>query len=69
MSRSEFFTKAAQRWADELDDQNLTEAIDEALDRLDPDPSNDTSMFVRHATARTLAAQQDSERPDFSDLQ
>ncbi|WP_343572029.1 ribbon-helix-helix protein, CopG family [Mycobacterium sp.] len=35
MSRSEFFTRAAQRYLDELDAQSLTGQIDNALARLD----------------------------------
>jgi predicted DNA-binding protein len=34
MSRSEFFTRAAQRYLDELDTQSLTEQIDIALERV-----------------------------------
>jgi antitoxin MazE6 len=34
MSRSEFFTRAAQRYLDELDAQSLTGQIDSALERL-----------------------------------
>ncbi len=33
MSRSEFFTRAAQRYLDELDAQSLTEQINGALER------------------------------------
>jgi predicted DNA-binding protein len=35
MSRSEFFTRAAQRYLDELDAQSLTGQIDRALETLD----------------------------------
>jgi metal-responsive CopG/Arc/MetJ family transcriptional regulator len=34
MSRSEFFTRAAQRYLDELDAQSLTGQIDSAIQRL-----------------------------------
>jgi predicted DNA-binding protein len=34
MSRSEFFTRAAQRYLDELDSQSLTGQIDSALERV-----------------------------------
>lgn len=34
MSRSEFFTRAVQRYLDELDAQSLTGQIDSALGRL-----------------------------------
>jgi hypothetical protein len=36
MSRSEFFTRAAARWADELDEEDLTAAIDAALAQAGP---------------------------------
>jgi metal-responsive CopG/Arc/MetJ family transcriptional regulator len=35
MSRSEFFTRAARRYLDELDNQSLTGQIDNALAHLD----------------------------------
>lgn len=35
MSRSEFFTRAAQRYLDDLDAQSLTGQIDSALEHLD----------------------------------
>lgn len=31
VSRSEFFARAAERWLHELDDQRLTDAIDDAI--------------------------------------
>ena len=34
MSRSEFFTRAAQRYLDELDAESVTRQIDAALERL-----------------------------------
>lgn len=37
MSRSEFFSRAAARWADELDDDDLTAAIDAAVTAAGPD--------------------------------
>lgn len=37
MSRSEFFARAAARWADELDEENITAAIDAALAQAGPD--------------------------------
>ena len=43
MSRSEFFARAAARWADELDEENLTSAIDAALATAGPD-GNETFM-------------------------
>jgi hypothetical protein len=43
MSRSEFFTRAAARYLDELDAESVTEQIDLALATLDgeDDPSRD----------------------------
>ena len=47
MSRSEFFTRAAQRYLDELDAQSLTNQIDEALAQLgDPDESQNAAVDV-----------------------
>ena len=43
MSRSEFFTKAAERWADELDGAELTDAINEAIELAGPDDTADFS--------------------------
>lgn len=40
MSRSEFFTRAAQRYLDELDSQSLTGQIDDALDHLGDRPGD-----------------------------
>lgn len=37
VSRSEFFATAAQRWLDDLDDQRVTEAIDQALAAIEQD--------------------------------
>jgi predicted transcriptional regulator len=37
ISRSEFFAVAARRWADELDGDALTAAIDEVVDRAGAD--------------------------------
>lgn len=51
LSRSEFFARAAERWADELDGADLTAAIDHALDLAGDDG---TSEFARVAAARTL---------------
>jgi metal-responsive CopG/Arc/MetJ family transcriptional regulator len=40
LSRSEFFARAAERWLDDLDDEQTTEAIDRAL----ADISQDTAF-------------------------
>lgn len=53
LSRSEFFTRAAERWADELDDAQLTRAVDDALDFIgDTDDGN--GEFLRESARRTL---------------
>lgn len=53
MSRSEFFTRAAQRYLDELDSQSLTGQIDDALDHLgdrrgDSDEGQAAAVSVGH---------------------
>lgn len=54
LSRSEFFTRAAERWADELEDADLTQAINDALDYIgDTDHENDE--FLHEAARRTFA--------------
>ncbi|MGH8907295.1 MAG: ribbon-helix-helix domain-containing protein [Egibacteraceae bacterium] len=52
LSRSEFFARAAQRWADELDGPNLTAAINDAVEFAGPD---ETAAFVRRAAERLWA--------------
>jgi hypothetical protein len=63
ISRSEFFVRAAERWADELDDANLTEAIDSALDRVGPGVPDDDTAFVRRAAASLFAGRLDDGLP------
>jgi len=47
MSRSEFFTRAAARYLDELDAESLTHQIDQALDALvEPDDSAGQAVAV-----------------------
>jgi metal-responsive CopG/Arc/MetJ family transcriptional regulator len=53
MSRSEFFSTAARRWADQLEEGELTEAIDAAVASAG---SDDDLPFVRRAAARLLEA-------------
>jgi metal-responsive CopG/Arc/MetJ family transcriptional regulator len=49
MSRSEFFTRAAQRYLDELDAQSLTGQIDSALARLhDTDEAEAAAVAIGH---------------------
>jgi predicted DNA-binding protein len=57
ISRSEFFTRAAQRYLDELDAQSLTRQVDDALNRLGaPD---DTAAGAVVAGHRLLAEMDD----------
>jgi hypothetical protein len=58
ISRSEFFTRAAERWADELEDGELTRAIDDALDFIG-DTDDESLEFVREAARRTLLRTED----------
>ncbi len=50
MSRSEFFTTAAQRWADELEADELTAAIDDVIER----GAEADTEFVSAAARRLL---------------
>ncbi|MGQ0577180.1 MAG: ribbon-helix-helix domain-containing protein [Pseudonocardia sp.] len=52
LSRSEFLSRAAARWADELDEQDLTSAIDDALLHAGPDPD---AEFLARAAQLALA--------------
>lgn len=57
VSRSEFFTRAAQRYLDELDSQSLTGQIDHALAHLSAtDAAQDDAVAVGH---RVLDAMDD----------
>jgi metal-responsive CopG/Arc/MetJ family transcriptional regulator len=50
ISRSEFFARAAERWADQLDQDDLTDRINAALE-----PGRDENAdFVGEAASRTL---------------
>ena len=53
ISRSEFFTKAAQRWLDDLDQDELTQAINHAVDQVDED---DNAAFLRAAATQVLSS-------------
>lgn len=46
MSRSEFFTRAAQRYLDELDAGSLTAQIDAAVERLGSDDTAEAATSV-----------------------
>ncbi len=50
MSRSEFFARAAARWADELESSDLTAAINNAIDA----GGDEDTEFVREAARRTF---------------
>ncbi|WP_034273636.1 type II toxin-antitoxin system HicB family antitoxin [Haloechinothrix halophila] len=53
MSRSEFYTKAAQRYLDELESAELSEKINEAIAIVGEDDSNDAAAA---AGRRSIAA-------------
>ncbi|MGH3461909.1 MAG: hypothetical protein ACRDP9_10580 [Kribbellaceae bacterium] len=53
ISRSEFFATAAQRYLDMLDDESLTQQIDDAVDLATED---DTNRAAAAAGKRRLAA-------------
>jgi len=55
VSRSEFFARAAERWLDDLDDHQTTEAINQAI----ADLPSDTSFT--EAAARALRYDHASE--------
>lgn len=52
LSRSGFFATAAERFADELDDKDLTAAIDRALTGI----GDEDMDFVRRAAAQALGS-------------
>ena len=55
MSRSEFFTRAAQRYLDDLDAQSLTGQIDSALRHLHGnDEAQAAAVAVGHRVLDTL---------------
>jgi metal-responsive CopG/Arc/MetJ family transcriptional regulator len=56
MSRSEFFTRAAQRYLRQLDDESLTADIDGALRLAETD---DSGAAAAAAGRRVLAAEDD----------
>jgi metal-responsive CopG/Arc/MetJ family transcriptional regulator len=49
VSRSEFFARAAERWLDDLDDDQTTNAINQALDGVEQD-----TAFVSAASDRLV---------------
>jgi len=58
MSRSEFFTRAVQRYLDDLDAQSLTGLIDSALERLD---GNDEAQNAAVAAGNRVLGAMDDE--------
>lgn len=55
MTRSEFYRRAAERYADELAGADLTAQIDDAIDAVGQ-PGDDAAEFRRSANARLVAA-------------
>ncbi|MGC5167306.1 CopG family transcriptional regulator [Luteimicrobium sp. DT211] len=53
MTRSEFYRRAAERYADELDGADLTAQIDDAIDDVGQ-PGDETSSLRRAANARLV---------------
>ena len=51
MTRSEFYRRAAELYADELADMDLTEQIDDAIDAVGQ-PGEESSELRRAANAR-----------------
>lgn len=46
MNRSQFYTEAAERFADELESDDLTEAINQSLDALDADGAAEFAVLA-----------------------
>lgn len=55
MTRSEFYRRAAERYADELAGADLTAQIDDAIDAAGQ-PGEETAEFRRAANARLIEA-------------
>lgn len=55
MTRSEFYRRAAEHYADELADADLTTQIDDAIDAIGQ-PGDDAGEFRRAANARRVEA-------------
>lgn len=54
MTRSEFYRRAAERYAHELADADLTAQIDDAIDEVGQ-PADDSAEFRRAANGRLVA--------------
>ena len=61
VSRSEFFARAAERLADQLDDARLTEAVDAALAGAIPEGLDHTDEFVAGSARRLFAGEQGAD--------
>ncbi|HVL03323.1 MAG TPA: ribbon-helix-helix protein, CopG family [Acidimicrobiales bacterium] len=55
LSRSEFFSRAVARWADELEGEEITAAIDAALAAAGEDELGGNGDFLGVAAARSFA--------------
>jgi metal-responsive CopG/Arc/MetJ family transcriptional regulator len=53
ISRSEFFARAVERYTDQLEEPELTEAIDQVLDAAG---DSDTDAFTRQAAVRLFSS-------------
>ena len=60
MSRSEFFSRAAERFLDELDREGLTARIDAAIAAA-PVPADEQAEWTRAGRASLAAATQDDQ--------
>ncbi|KXP15153.1 ribbon-helix-helix protein, CopG family [Tsukamurella pseudospumae] len=58
MSRSEFYRRAAERYADELADARLTEQLNEAIEAVGQ-PGDDTAELRRTANVRLVDREDD----------
>ncbi|MFC4057516.1 hypothetical protein ACFOWE_04385 [Planomonospora corallina] len=58
MSRSEFYTTAAQRYLEHLEERSLTRQIDAAIELAAGDDSNETAVT---AGRRRIAMEEDEE--------
>jgi hypothetical protein len=55
LSRSEFFARAATRWADELEGDEVTAAIDAALEAAEVVGAGENDEFLRAAAQRMFS--------------
>jgi hypothetical protein len=57
ITRSQFYTQAAQRYLEQLDAESLTRQINAAIDMIGPDESNDLAS----AAGRRVLAEPDED--------